>query len=282
MFCLFLQTKRNSLIHSWLVRICVIVLLTMIGCIYPATIMAQCTPTSATLNFVDDDGATFYINGTKLSSCIANTWSGGTNTCWLTPTTYNFTAADLNKLVAGQNVLGVDLADLGKNNSGVVWDLLIKYSCCPSQEIISDGTNTRFLDIGAFNQATTTAPTPPAGWTTIGYNDAAWPVNFYNSTNLPAWSSWYPLFTTGIVKIPWMGPVSFVGNLEEFLYRQTFTLGGNGNCSSTATPGPTMAIQKSILGPTTGVTSGQLVTYIVKTCNSGGALTTPVTVSEGL
>ncbi len=250
--------------------------------ITPTHVSSGCTVTSATLKFLDDDNATFYMNGTLLGSCISTAGASpaGTVTCWANMTTININPALLTSALAlGQNVLGVDLADTYYSDSGVCWDLVINYSCCPSQEITSNDEDILWHYAGYSNN-----PTYPPGWDYPGFSlDGSWTANFARANTMPPVPVGYSaLLSANGTLIDWLGPTagaSFQGQYQEYLFRDTFNVGGAAPCA-TATPQPTLAIQKSILGATTGIIGGP-VTYVVKTTNSGGPYTGPVTVSEG-
>jgi hypothetical protein len=260
--------------HTKLNRFFLLFSLTVIGCFSPSLSLAQCVPTGATLTYLDDDAAYFYVNGALISSCVSTAGSGGAVSCWSTPTTYVFSPADLATLVQGQNVLGVVQQDLFYNYAGVAWDLTINFSCCPTVEITSNGANTDYLMAGDSG-----SPSVPSGWSTVGFNDSAWisPTNVYSTPP----SGYGVVFTSNLLPVPWTGPVSLAGAHQEYLFRQTFNIASVGSCA-TITPTPALSISKSILGPSAGVTAGENVTYVVSTCNTGGPLNGPVTVSEGL
>jgi expansin (peptidoglycan-binding protein) len=251
--------------------------------ITPTHVSSGCTVTSATLKFLDDDNATFYMNGTLLGSCISTAGASpaGTVTCWANVTTININPAQMTSALAlGQNVLGVDLADTYYSDSGVCWDLVINYSCCPSQELTSSEGDILWHYAGYSN-----APTYPPGWDNTGFTpDGSWTANYARGNTMPPVPVGYSaILSANGSLIDWLGPTagaSFQGQYQEYLFRETFDVGGNAPCA-TATPLPDLTIQKSILGATTGIPSGQPVTYIVKTTNSGGPYTGPVTVSEG-
>ncbi len=236
-----------------------------------------CGISSATLTYYVDDWARFYFNGTLISSCdsYAVTVAGTPVVCFKDNlTTHSFTAAELARFNS-TNVLAVAIADTKYSLAGITWDL--RYTCASgyTREVVSDGSGIRVLSAGKVDN-----PSFPSGWNATYFNDDSWNNSLYVSVaDIPTWG-WSSLVNSAGITIPWVWGGSSFGDADhqEYLMRQTFPC----DCPSqtpTRTPTPSMSIQKSILGPNSGIASGQPVSYIVRVCNNGGPVSGPVTVS---
>ena len=100
------------------------------------------TVTQATLSFLSDDGAAFFLNGTTVTASPVTQCA---HPCYKAITSVTITAA----MFGQSNILGVYSTDSGTAPSGISWDLQISYTDGCTQDVESDGTNTWVCNYGS-------------------------------------------------------------------------------------------------------------------------------------
>ncbi|HEY5038110.1 MAG TPA: hypothetical protein VIJ93_03455, partial [bacterium] len=248
---------------------------------------AQCSISSAQICVGADDYAVVWVNGFSIAVSMAGvTYNGGQPVpCVIVP------AADL---IVGTNVIAIQTYNTACCYNWATWSLGVNLSNGSTAYITSSSGNVQI-----WNQPTANGPPPP--------NDSGsvtWWNSSYNSGSVLGWgapvsvtypNAFYDLSANNPIGGGLLSPLgadldggngtsnsgTFNGQAANasIYYRQTFNLT---TACPTTTPVPNLTISKSLLGPSSGVSSGQLVTYVVNTCNSGGPVSGPVTVGDSL
>lgn len=254
----------------------------------PSETFAQCSISSAQICVGADDIAYVWVNGNPINAGagINGVAYGSPVNCVTVP------AADLN---IGANVIAVQAYNSACCYNWATWALSITMSNGSTSNVTSSSN-----PVQIWNQPTASGPPPPndsgaVTWWNTGYNTgsvAGWvsPVDVTYASAFYLQPAYDPI-TGG--RLPPLGADLDGGNgtstsgtfngqnaNASIYYRQNFTL--SATCP-TMTPVPVLNVTKSFLGSApSGVGANQPVTYVVKTCNTGGPVAGPVTLGDSL
>lgn len=126
-----------------------------VGNIYMRKTFTVANPSSISsgvLRVNGDDADTAYVNGTLVSS------SPGVDNGWRISQVKDIKSL----LVPGKNVIAIEGTALASNASGVL--------------AVAQLDSTRIVTDGSWKALPGTPASPPAGWTTIGFDDSSWPA----------------------------------------------------------------------------------------------------------
>lgn len=251
---------------------------------HPSAVYSQCTPTSATMCSSGDDDTTIYVGGVSIGyfpyAGATGTGDAGNPTCVSVPTAL-LTGAQVCLAVYTQNT-----APLVNFSS---WDLDITCAGGEHSEITSNNTSDMTLYYTSTGNPST--PPPPDG------SGNPWYSPNYNPT-----SSLFTLTAAAVTCAEtWAEPIynPVTGAQLTFQANECDADTGSGNitgalfwreCEPIPPPAPLLGptaftITKSIVGgPVYNVPGSNdvSVTYAITFCNTGAAVTTPVTIQDNI
>jgi len=253
----------------------------------PCFLKAACSIQDATFCGGFDDYGVVWINGNQVAVSMGGVQytSGQPAPCISIP------GADL---VIGTNVIAIQVYNLAPVYNWGTWSLAVNMGGSTVNITSSSG------NVQVWNQPINGGPPPP--------NDSGsvtWWNPTYNEGSVAGWvtpvvvvypPAFYllPALDPNGGRLPPLGAdldggngtnsssATMTGNQQanaSLYFRQSFNLT---TVCPTNTPLPNLHVTKSILGPSAGITTGQSVTFVVQTCNTGGGISGPVTLGDSL